>query len=147
MTTTLDNQISTMQNDAEKIKNDEPRRFDAWAPGDVAAQGDLNLVCISALPKSAKTRSNRQMAEGATQGSRHIVEGGECFDADPAEVAGLIKEATGKDIDPRYIGPVFSGPCTLTHPEHGNHDYPACTNAVVYQRVLDAEEREQRAQD
>jgi uncharacterized protein (UPF0335 family) len=36
----------------------------------------------------------------------------------------------------------------LTHPEHGNHGFPAKTVcAVVYQRNLDAEEREARVRD
>lgn len=147
-TKTAAEEISELQGQAEKMKNDAPRTFDAWQCGDVAAQGDLNIVCIGQLPKSAKPRANRQLADGQTMGSRHVVEGGRVFDADADELVGLVKAATGQDVQARYMGPVFTGPATLTHPEHGHHVYPhECINVVVYQRVLDAEEREQRARD
>lgn len=140
--------VETVRSEAEKIKNNDTRNFDAWRPGDVAAQGDLNIVCVRTMPKSAKPRQNRQMADGETMGSRHIVTRGDCFDADAKELARLVKEATGKDVRDRYMGPLFTGPATLDHPEHGNHEYPLeCVNVVVFQRVLDAEERERRVLD
>jgi hypothetical protein len=41
-----------------------------------------------------------------------------------------------------------AGQADLTHPEHGNHLYRGdMVIACVYQRNLDAEERERRAMD
>lgn len=137
----------------ERIINDAPRLLEVFEVGDVSHQGDLSIVRIATLPKSAKPRENRQLAEGSTQGSRHILKRGNVFDASPDEVARLIRAATKCEVDTRYCGPVFVSPPApskndLTHPEHGNQGFAAGSIcAVVYQRNLDSEEREQRTQD
>lgn len=141
---------TAIQVQSETVINNEPRMFtDADFPvGTVAHQGDMILVRIDTLPKSAKARPNRQLAEGNTQGSRHIVEGGEVFSANAKDVVKSIRQATGKVIDPKYIGPLFTGPATVTHPEHGHHTYEGeMVIACVVQRNLDAEGREQRTKD
>ena len=137
----------------EGIVNDASHLHATFAVGDVAFQGDLCLVGIGRLPQSARPRANRQLAEGSTQGSRHVLERGDVYDADPTEVIALIRSANGTEVDPRYIGPVIVSPAEptaedLTHPEHGNQGFPAGTVcAVVYQRSLDAEQREARVRD
>lgn len=138
----------------ESIVNDAPRTFtDSDFPvGTAAHQGDLILVRIVELPQSVKTRANRQLADGTTQGSRHVVKRGEVFDADPVEVAKAIKAVCPKaSVEARYVGPVFRtirGKADLTHPEHGNHLYREdMVIATVFQRNLDAEEREHRTVD
>jgi hypothetical protein len=142
-----------VQKKHESIINDAPKLHQTFEVGDVAHQGDLIIVAIAKLPKSAKFRGNKQLAEGTTQGSRHILERGIVYDADTKKVAALIKKATGVEVDEKFIGPVFVSPpeptCDdLTHPEHGNQGFPAGTVcAVVYQRNLDAELREARVRD
>jgi hypothetical protein len=137
----------------ESIINNSPALLAGFDVGCVSHQGDLIIVGIAALPKSAKPRLDRQLAVGDTQGSRHVLERGEVYQADAEEVARLILAATGCAIDTRYIGPVFVSPAEptphdLTHPEHGHQGFPAGTIcAVVYQRNLDQEEREQVVQD
>jgi hypothetical protein len=134
--------------DPEAIRNDAPHKHETWAVGDVAHQGDVIFVNIGGLPGSAKTRKNRQLADGDTQGSRHICEGGDVYECRDTDVIQAIKRATGVVVNDRYIGPVFCGPATVTHPEHGDHVFPAkCVNAVVIQRALDMEEREIRVAD
>ena len=138
---------------SEKIVNNDSKFLETFKVGDVSYQGDIIIVGISTLPKSAKPRINRQLADGDTQGSRHICERGEVFDCDLFEVASLIKDSTGCIIGNKYIGPVFVSPNNpsaddITHPEHGNQGFPAgqvC--AVVYQRNLDAENREAKVID
>lgn len=138
---------------AERIVNDAPRLHPTFEPGDVSHQGDLILVCIHALPASAKLRANRQLAEENTQGSRHVLERGDVYECNQQQVAAAIQKANGAVIEAEYIGPVFVSPALptendLTHPEHGNQGFPAGTVcAVVYQRNLDAEERAQRVRD
>lgn len=137
----------------EAIVNDAPKLHATFEPGDVSHQGDLIIVAIHKLPASAKLRKNRQLADGDTQGSRHILEHGDVYDCDRAEVVVAIKKANGVIVNERYIGPVFVSPESptendLTHPEHGNQGFPDGTVcAVVVQRSLDAEEREQRVAD
>lgn len=149
----LKQQTQTQVENHEPITNDEPKLLEAFGTGVVAHQGDLMIVGIPRLPEKRKPRANRQLADGNTQGSRHVLERGELFDGDADEVVQLVKEATGKTVDAKYVGPVFMTPANptandLTHPEHGNQGYnanQAC--AVIVQRNLDAEEMEQRARD
>ena len=138
----------------EAIINDDPKMHIAFGVGDVSHQGDLIVVGISRLPDHKQSRGTQQLADGETQGSRHILRTGiAIYDCDKDEVARLIKEATGCEVSSQYIGPVFSSPSDptendLSHPEHGNQGFPASTIcAVVYQRNLDAEEQEQRVRD
>ena len=138
----------------EALINDAPRTFtEADFPiGTAAHQGDLVLVRIAALPESAKPRRDRQLAVGNTQGSRHVLKTGTPYDCAAADVAKAIAAVCGgASIQEAYIGPVFatqSGAADLLHPEHGDHHYRGqMVIAVVYQRNLDAEERERRVQD
>ena len=138
----------------EAIVNDAPRTFSesAFPVGTVAHQGDLILVRIAALPPSARPRKDRQLAAGNTQGSRHVLDVGRPYDCPTAEVAAAIAAVCrGVEIATEYCGPVFQtekGAADLLHPEHGHHHYRGDMSiAVVYQRNLDAEERERRVQD
>ena len=138
----------------EVLVNDAPRSFsDAEFPiGTVAHQGDLILIRIAALPASAKRRKDRQLAQGSTQGSRHVLKRGIPYDCDAAEVIAAISAVCPKiSVSRAYVGPVFQtrgGSADLVHPEHGNHSYRGdLAVAVVYQRNLDAEQRERRVQD
>jgi hypothetical protein len=137
----------------ERIANDESHLHSSFEVGDVAHQGDLIIVGISGLPASACPRKNRQLADGDTQGSRHVLERGDLFDADSRETARMINAATGCEVDSKYVGPVFISPENptaddLTHPEHGNQGFPGSrVCAVVFQRNLEAEKREARVLD
>lgn len=141
----------------ERLINNDPRTFDdaTFPIGTVAHQGDVIFVRIAELPKSAKHEKNRQLAIGNTQGARHVLAAGpKLFRCDAAEVIKNIKIACPKSQieNERYIGPVFvvgdKGSATVEHPEHGWHSFAMpCVIAVVYQRSLDAEERERRVVD
>lgn len=146
-------QTATPAPASEALINDAPRLFEDFPTGAVSHQGDLIIVAIGSLPKSAKPRANRQLADGDSPGSRHILTRGEVFDADAEEVVSLIKAANGCAVEARYVGPVFRSPENptandLAHSEHGDQGFPAGTIcAVVHQRNLDALEREQRVRD
>ena len=138
----------------ETLVNDAPRTFtEADFPiGTAAHQGDLILVRIADFPSTAKPREDRQLALGNTQGSRHMLQTGTPYDCPAASVSNAITAVCpGVAVQAAYIGPVFatkSGAADLLHPEHGDHHYRGdMVIAVVYQRNLDAEEREQRVQD
>ena len=138
----------------EGIVNDAPRTFteSAFPIGTAAHQGDLVIVRIASLPASAKPRQDRQLAVGNTQGSRHVLKTGSAYNCAAADVANAISAVCpGVTVQADYIGPVFAtqgGAADLLHPEHGDHHYRGdMVMAVVFQRNLDAEEREQRVQD
>lgn len=137
----------------ENITNDDTRVITEamMGVGDCYPQGDLYFVRLAKLPKSAKPREGRQLADGTTQGSRHVCEVGDVYQCDATEIAAAIKATNGAEVAPRYLGLVFAtvdGHASVTHPEHGNHDYrmDGCF-AVVVQRTLTADQREARAAD
>lgn len=151
--------VTAIHTRPEPIVNNEPKLHPLFDVPSVAYQGDLCLIALPHLPKSAKPRTNRQLAEGSSQGSRHVMTRGEVYTCEPRQVADLIaahyRRPNGQPIivNPLYIGPVFVSPAEptendLSHPEHGNQGFPAGTIcAVVFQRNLDSEEREQRSRD
>ncbi len=132
----------------EQLVNNELRIFTDFPVGSVSHQGDLILVSVP-RPHTLTPRTNRQLADGDTQGSRHILDGGQLFDGDAEDLARLVNQhCHGAAVQARYVGPVFTTPATLTHPEHGHQRFDCeATVAVVYQRNLDSEEREQRVID
>lgn len=143
----------------EGMINNAPKVFTDFPVGTVSHQGDLIFIAIAGLPASATRRENRQLAEGDTRGSRHIVARGEVYDADHREIADAIKAAlprgslSAEELDslPNYCLAVFAGrgsSAYVPHPEHGSQEFPeGCTIAVAVQRNLDAEEREAAVQD
>lgn len=140
--------LRKQQDHAKSVANNAPQTFEDFAVGTVTHQGDLILLAIN-KPKQLKVRKNLQLAEGNTQGSRHVlVAGSKCYDGDVAELQQLIKAATGADVEAQYIGPVFELNTTLEHPEHGAKTWQCDGWAVVvFQRNQDALERAARVQD
>lgn len=123
------------------------RKYETWSVGDCTMQGDLIFVAIP-KPDGLRPRANPQLADGNTTGSRHVVTRGECYDADPAMIVKAIKGATGRSVEPAYVGPVCGPSCYVSHPQHQHKDFAGdCYTAVVFQRNLDAEERAARARD
>lgn len=138
----------------EQIVNNAPKLHEDFPVGSVSHQGDVIFVRIGSLPASAKARVNHQLADGNTQGSRHVLNAtAKVFDCDAAEVARMIREANKCVVGESLIGPVFVSPIVpsehdVTHPEHGHQGFEAgAVIACVYQRNLDSEEREQRTRD
>jgi hypothetical protein len=147
-TLTAERAMQEVQAEAEKIKNDETAVIGTVSKGDVIRQGDIYLVAIGAKPAHAKATTNRQLAPGSSQGSRHILQG-ECtvYTCKPEEVVALIRKSLPKaDLHPVLIGPVIetTAQCELTHPEHGNRVLPdGEVFASVYQRAFAEEVRRQ----
>ena len=124
------------------------KQHEAWMAGDIAHQGDIIFVALKKLPKNATVRKNRQIFEGNTSGSRHVVIGGTVYTVPNDILSKLLKEEHNITIDEKYIGPVFSGACVVEHPEHMHQEFPDhCATVVLFQRNLDAEEREIKARD
>jgi hypothetical protein len=139
---TAEKALSKVQRRAERIRNDEIAVVGTVSKGDVVRQGDLYLVALGAEMQIAlRPTSDRQLAPGSTQGSRHVLDGPcEVFSASPADVLPLIVAALAPaktELYAELVGPVFRtlGETTVTHPEHGDRVLPAgeCF-AVVYQR-------------
>jgi hypothetical protein len=138
-TETIERDMKSIGEHAEKIRNDATEKVETMSIGDVVRQGDIYITRIASLPKSAKPIRNRQLAPGTTQGSRHILNGGKLFSADANELASLIKSATKCDVPAELIGPVFvpDSDVTIEHPEHAHRILPKeCIGAITYQRAF-----------
>lgn len=130
-------ELRSLQQHAEAIKNDGEHAIATMSPGDAWAQGDIGIVCLSAVPDEchAIDEPSLQLAPGDTQGSRH------CLDSLEGVRLHQIADATPLD------GPVIEAPvgCRINHPEHGDVLLPAGVYAIVYQRAYADELR--RVQD
>jgi hypothetical protein len=114
----------------------KPERIGSPSIGDVVRQGDLYLVCVENV--SGEATSNRQLAPGETQGSRHVLSG---------DCAIFIKHNCGGKYPSELVGPAFrcDGDVTVEHPEHGHKILTAQTSwVVVYQRAFAEEIRRVR---
>jgi hypothetical protein len=138
-TATIERDMKSIGEHAEKIRNDKTEKVSTMSIGDVVRQGDIYITRIASLPNSAKPINDRQLASGTTQGSRHVLKGGSLYSADASELAKLIKSASGATIPVELIGPVFvpEADVTIEHPEHGHRILPReCIGAVTYQRAF-----------
>lgn len=120
---------------ADSIKDDSVRRFpEAASVGDTFRQGDIYITLISSLPTDVEFSNNRQLAEGDTQGSRHIIDG-DC---------NIYRKKSPTMLEGPYLQVKEA---IITHPEHGHVSLPIGCYSITYQKNLDAEEREMRAMD
>lgn len=150
-TATIEKALAEQHELAEQIRSDAPREV-SLGKQDVIRQGDIYIARIPNLPAKMTARKNRQLADGNTQGSRHVLNGdAELYDPDIDGMKEVLAKAYPQlDVQDYQIGPAFEthGPVTVDHPEHGNRTLtePGCY-AVVFQRSLTADMREERARD
>jgi hypothetical protein len=120
------------------VKRPEVRDFTSATDGQVARQGDIYLTRVSMAHKHGKP-CGRQLAQGNTQGSRHVATGDvQCFEGVTLP-AGFARET--------FIGPcvvVGTGGGVVTHPEHahialgeGVYQVTHQMDAATRQRVMD----------
>lgn len=119
--------LESIQSQAEEIRNNETQRFpEAASHLDYWRQGDIYINYLDELPKGAKQVDLvKQLAPGTTQGSRHILEGGE------VEMYSVSGDA--------LTGPVLRviRETTVTHPEHADVILPEGVYSITYQRAHD----------
>ncbi len=150
-TATIEKALAEQHELAEQIRSDEPREV-SLGKQDVLRQGDIYIARIPSLPVTKKIRKDRQLADGNTQGSRHVLTGdADLYDPDTTAMREVLaKSYPHLDVQDYQIGPTFEtrGPVTVEHPEHGNRTLtePGCY-ATVFQRSLEADGREARARD
>ena len=141
---------------AEAVQSDETQAVGTMSPGDMIRQGDVMIVCLTGTKvKLGNGITDRQLAPGTSQGSRHVLEGGcEIFAAADKsalirqihKIAPATKALLSPDRDEPLIGPIVrtKGECEITHPEHGNWRVPGGeTLAIVYQRAFSDQVRRQ----
>ena len=126
-----------LRSSVEDMVASATERIGSPSLGDVVRQGDIYLVCIDRLPDSEKTKE-RQLAQGNTQGSRHILEGD----------ATIVNGHAYLDRPQVLTGPAFhcNSEVEVRHVEHGNKILPEGTTwQVCYQ--LSHSEHVRRVQD
>lgn len=114
----------------------DPQTYGPMSPGDFARQGDVYVTCIARVPRDAVkvTKPSRQVAEGKTQGSRHLV--------DDLSAVTQYRLAAPTVLD----GPVIDAPrgFSLLHPEHGDMTFAPGVYQIGYQRQFAEELRRVR---
>lgn len=108
----------------------ESRQIANIAIGEFVRQGDVYLQRIAAVDKTWAPIKNRQLAPGASPGSRHVVTQGPVLLASP--IANPQERARG---GVRLLGPQIHAekPFTVEHPEHAHLCMPAGDFQVSYQ--------------
>ncbi|MHC4977037.1 MAG: hypothetical protein ACYTF7_10590 [Planctomycetota bacterium] len=128
MTKTASEVIERIEREAEE--RPEVRVINEARPGYKIRQGDVYLEFLAVTPSNVgPLTTDRQLAPGSTQGSRHVAEGDVTVYAAPTGASAL----TGPVI-------VAKDRWTLTHPEHAHFDMPAGTCRVTFQRDHEMEE-------
>jgi len=94
--------------------------------GDYIRQGDVYVTRIADNSKHGAKITSRQLAQGSSNGSRHMAEGPISLFA-PIKVGNRVKDA--------LAGPVIVADdrWTVAHPEHADFGLPAGTFQVSYQ--------------
>lgn len=112
---------------AKKNKDASPRDLRDIQVGEIGHQGDIYVHCAPGDHPYGPELASRQLAEGSTQGSRHMAVG-------KLKVYASIKNPPSA-TSLALLGPVVvaSEPWRLEHPEHAMHLYPAGVFAIVHQ--------------
>lgn len=133
MQTTFEKDLVDLRSSVESMDAAKTERIGSPSLGDVVRQGDLYLVCIEDLPKG-KTVTNRQLAPGTSQGSRHII-------SDVSQVE-MVEVTQFREIPQELVGPAFKckTAAEITHPEHGNKILPTDTSWQVIYQLAHADE-------
>jgi len=113
--------------EAKQCADNRPRKNEKMKVGDFCQQGDVYIYKVANDHPHGPETKNRQMAEGSTQGSRHIAGG-----------TGKIYLPTVPPPNAKsgaLLGPVIIGKKSwpLTHPVHPHHSFGAGTFAIVHQ--------------
>lgn len=116
---------------AGKINTPETRVVKAIETGEWVRQGDIMVVRIPTITKGWHTTTERQLAPGTTQGSRHVAVGKVTVFRSPD--ARPIERCPDGRI--RLLGPQITAPGRLIieHPEHAHMDLPPGDYQVSFQ--------------
>jgi hypothetical protein len=115
----------------------ETRVLKEIKPGQGVRQGDIYIVATHGL-KPGKRLTQRQLAPGETQGSRHIAEApAQIFESPGHPIPGIQANA--------LLGPLVEADqrWNLAHPEHAHASFPPGQYQVVYQLDFAAQRRVQ----
>jgi len=150
MTEPANNVVAATISKMSKVADPDIRDATQMKPQQGVRQGDIYIVKVTSLeqreeaydartddiPRSklGKQTTNRQLADGTTQGSRHILEpkaNTKLEIWDPAQGADPLESKTFR----------ADGPFTLTHPEHAHFEFGPGTYVAFHQRDWASEER------
>lgn len=132
----------------EAIRRDADEFVDLQ-PGDAYPQGDVIVARFDVAPKCKGPYRGRQLVPGDTQGSRHVAEGVvELYAPDEDDALAILNRLFPRTLDHSvfFFGPVVVSQegWTMTHDEHGNRQFPAGVDQILYQRSLSAVDKKIR---
>lgn len=119
--------IKELTRQAKANKDTRPRDLQSLQIGEIGHQGDIYVHRAPENHPYGPELASRQLAEGSTQGSRHMAVG------KLKVYASVTNPPSATSL--ALLGPVVvaSEPWRLEHPEHAMHLYPAGVFAIVHQ--------------
>lgn len=119
----------TQVTEGARKSSKERRVLRALKVGQVVRQGDIYLHRVPDDHPHGQELETRQLAEGTTQGARHLVESG-------ARIYEGTTTPPGCDVP--FLGPLVRARTRLlvSHPEHAEMDLPRGTYQVTHQQDL-----------
>jgi hypothetical protein len=126
-TLTIDKLIEKIENEAETTKVAKDRYFPLMNVGEIVRQGDIYIHKVEDKHPHGDERSDRQLAQGFSQGSRHIAES-------PCRVYEGTTPAKSS-VGQVFLGPFIQSDCefTISHPQHANVTLGAGSYQVTHQ--------------
>ncbi len=116
--------------EAARTADHETRHVAAIAVGEHVRQGDLYITRIDKAGKDWRPTTDRQLAPGVSNGSRHVAAGKVEVrispDSNPVDRSGRIARLLGPQV-------IAHERFTIEHPEHAHMDLPAGTYQTTYQ--------------
>jgi hypothetical protein len=128
--------VTEVLSEIKKTAKPFPKQRDAnnLTIGKTVRQGDIYITRINSIPNDLKKLDIRQLAEGNSKGSRHIVSEG-C----------IIYENPQKDLFQGHLIDATKEGFCLSHPEHGwINNFPKGCYSVSHQIDFN---RQQRVKD
>ena len=141
----LKKKIEACEKHAKEIANPDMRVFkDSDIPvGKHVFQGDVAIIRIAEVPATATAqpaRTNRQIVEGTTRGSRH------CVSVESMATTKFFIPANKGELVGDIISSKTHDIC-ITHPEHGNVQVPPGTYQIKFQRSFSPLQELKRQRD
>lgn len=120
----------------------EVREMKTWPVDRVVRQGDVYFLRVADNWKHGKATKNRQIVDGTSQGSRHIVEAGPTLHAPNGAPDWLFAETAKKlGVSQEKLVKALMGPSIkaskafkITHPEHAHIEAP-CGSYITWSQM------------
>ena len=116
---------------SKELNTAEVREIKNFPIGKHVRQGDVYILRVADNAPRGKETFERQLAQGNTQGSRHMAVGTlKCFQPSTDRPAAMLSDARAYLPGPLVVA---TKEWSVTHPEHAHYKLPAGTYQIMHQ--------------